>query len=693
MFKALLIGLTALIALAVATVVAVFFMVDVDDYRHTIAERASTELGRQVSMQGPVSLRWFPWLAIEAHDLTVGNPADFPPTPELAQVGRATLSVRVLPLLRGRIETGAITFSQTHIHVVVDSLGRSNLDGLFSDQPSDPQSELDLSDLDLGELRLEDVTITYTDLGADSQTRFHIDQFKLDGFAADQPTRFQLRAQLHDAEAARLIINAMEGELTATASLDRLSIRRLVTEFEVPEVGHGSLRGAGTLQRSSHQRDAAIFSLEVPVLDFIMATDGLRLGLRTEAPMTADLSEPLRLRLPQVQLSLNEQAFNAAGQVQFGQRLSAELSINGARLDLVPILAALNNPPASQAHATPSQSDVIDLTALRQLDLDLELTLGSLRANPQLELSSVNARARLLGGQLTVSPMQAELFGGQINTAMQVDLRSDTPTVAMQPTLSNVDVAKILRLVTPLAPLTGNANLSLNLRFTGLTVTDLLRTLNGSGEYALREGTLVGLDLKTLLDQDLRQPTLGQITRSIGGETSFRELIGQLNVVDGVLSLPDLQLRATDYGMVGQGQIDLAASTLRYGLTVQLGERLTAQLPRTVRELTSGAIPLQLTGPIQQPQVTIDLGDLAERSLRREIEERLLRPRLPERPSEEAQPTQPRTAERLLREVLSGTDETTDEATDEETEGQRERGRDRLLRELRDLRRDGQPTH
>ena len=139
--------------------------------------------------------------------------------------------------------------------------------------------------------------------------------------------------------------------------------------------------------------------------------------------------------------------------------------------------------------------------------------------------------------------------------------------------------------------------------------------------------------------------------------------------------------------MSGQGQIDLAASTIRYGLTVRLGERLTAQLPRTLRELTGGAIPLQVSGPIQQPQVTIDLSDLAERSLRREIEERLLRPRLPERPSEEAHPTEPRTAERLLRELLSETE------ADEETEGTRERGRDRLLRELRDLRRDGQPMH
>lgn len=661
MLKALLIGFTALVALVVAMVAAVVLLVDVDDYRDSLAERASAELGREVSLQGPVSLRWFPWLAIEANDLRVGNPSDFPSAPPLAQVGRATLAVRVLPLLRGQLETGAITLAQADIHLLVDAQGRSNLDGLFADEPARPEAELDLSGLELGELRLDEVTVTYIDLATESQTRLQVDHFKLDGFAVDRPTRFQLRAQLHDADMALLVINTMDGELTATAALDHFAVRRLVTEFEVPNAGQGSLRGAGTLQRGSSQHPENGFSLEMPVFDLIMGLDGMRLGLRAQAPITAVLGEPIQASLPEVQLSLNEQHFNASGQVELGQRLNAELNINGDHLDLVPILAALNSPPASRAHSEASPNDSVDLTALRQFDLDLALTLASLRVNPQLELNAVDARAVLREGQLAVSPMQAQLFGGQISSAVQVDLRTDAPVVVLQPSLNNVDVAQILRLVTPLAPLTGNANLRLNLGFSGLTVTDMLSTLDGDGDYALRDGTLVGLDLNALLEQDLRQATLGQITRSIGGETAFRSLTGQLNVAGGVLSLPDLELLANDYGMSGQGEIDLAGNALRYGLTVQLGERLTSQLPRTVRDLTDGAVPLQLAGPIQHPQVTINLTDLAERSLRREIEERLLRPR--------------------------GEDE------NEDNEGQRERGRDRLLRELRDLRRDGQPMH
>jgi AsmA protein len=337
-------------------------------------------------------------------------------------------------------------------------------------------------------------------------------------------------------------------------------------------------------------------------------------------------------------------------------------------LDLVPILAAITDPAASQAMAEPTALDEqIDFAPLRRLDLDLQLDLQELIMSPQLRLTEVTTRAQLREGQLSVSPLQAVLFGGRFAGTMRVDFREDIPQVILEPTLSAIDVARVLRLATPLAPLTGQGDLRLRLKFSGLTLNEVLSSLDGSGEYSLTDGTLVGLDLRALLEQDLSQPSFRQITRSLGGETPFRALSGQVSVNAGVVALPDLALLASDYGMAGQGQIDLAANALNYRLTVQLGERLTAQLPRTLRELTGGSIPLQLAGPISQPQVTIDLGNVVERSLRRELEDRLLRPRQPDASDDVSE-------------------------TDPEAEAPRERGRDRLLRELRELLRDGPPN-
>lgn len=664
MFRALLIVLTGLLALLIATLVAVVLWVDVDDYRDTIAERASSQLGREVALQGPVTLRLFPWLALEINDLRVGNPTAFDEAPDLAHIGQATVSVRVLPLLKGQLETGAITLQQAQIHLITDRQGRSNLDGLLASEDPDASGQLDLSTLELGALRLDEVTIALLDLNAGTQTRLHIDQFRLEPFAVDRATPFRLRAQLDDGEAAWLQLASVEGELTANSALDRINVSQLVAEFQLPEMtDRGSLRGAAAL----HQRSDR-WVLDLPVLDLIMTVDGLRLGLRAEAPLTIDLADPIEVALPGVQLSVNEQALSAQGTLQLSDPLRAQLSISGQRLDLVPILAAITDPAASQAMAEPTALDEqIDFAPLRRLDLDLQLDLQELIMSPQLRLTEVTTRAQLREGQLSVSPLQAVLFGGRFAGTMRVDFREDIPQVILEPTLSAIDVARVLRLATPLAPLTGQGDLRLRLKFSGLTLNEVLSSLDGSGEYSLTDGTLVGLDLRALLEQDLSQPSFRQITRSLGGETPFRALSGQVSVNAGVVALPDLALLASDYGMAGQGQIDLAANALNYRLTVQLGERLTAQLPRTLRELTGGSIPLQLAGPISQPQVTIDLGNVVERSLRRELEDRLLRPRQPDASDDVSE-------------------------TDPEAEAPRERGRDRLLRELRELLRDGPPN-
>ncbi|MDP0947520.1 AsmA family protein, partial [Klebsiella pneumoniae] len=77
-----------------------------------------------------MSLRVFPWLALEIEAVQVGNPSGFEDAPPLARIGRAVASVRVLPLISGRLETGAISLSDTELTLVRLANGQSNLDGL-----------------------------------------------------------------------------------------------------------------------------------------------------------------------------------------------------------------------------------------------------------------------------------------------------------------------------------------------------------------------------------------------------------------------------------------------------------------------------------------------------------------------------------------------------------------------------------
>lgn len=651
MLKKLLLIVGLLLAGLLVLLLAAAWLVDPDDYREQIAERASTQLGREVELNGPMSMRIFPWLAIEINEVRVGNPADFVEAPDLARIGTATVSVRVLPLLRGQLETGAMTLSAAEFNLVTDRQGRSNLDGLLAaGDDADAGDEPDLSGLSLGELRLDDVALNLIDLATDQRTRVQIDQFRLDPFRSDQPVAFRLSGQIADGQAELVRLNQVDGELTVNRRADAISLRRLVAEFELPDLGPGSLRAGADVDLAAQPPRA-----QLPALDLILTLEGLRFGLRAEQPVSLTLGETIEAQLPAARISLNEQHLAASGSVRLADRLSARLQVDGERLDLPPLLDALASDAPGQA---PSGQSPPDFEPLRALDLDVSLSLNELRLNPQLTLSQVQARARLDGGVLRLSPLEARLFGGRFDGLVEVDLREEVPQVRLQPSLAGINVSDLLALAAPVAPLSGQGDLSLDLSFSGLTLDSILRSLDGHGDYRLVEGALHGLDLRQLVDEEMGRANLRSVSRSMGGQTAFDQLTGALDIQSGVVNLPDLNLAASDYGMAGRGAIDLPAGQLDYQLTVRLGQALTNSLPRTLRDATGGEIPIRLAGPINQPVVTVDLASLAERALRQQIEQRLLPTPPPPRNDEPA------------------------EGEQAEGEPRRERGRDRVIRGL-----------
>ena len=62
-----------LVGLVLLAVMAIYFLFDVNQYRDEIAEALSEETGREVRLDGQLSLSVFPRLAITTEDVTIGN--------------------------------------------------------------------------------------------------------------------------------------------------------------------------------------------------------------------------------------------------------------------------------------------------------------------------------------------------------------------------------------------------------------------------------------------------------------------------------------------------------------------------------------------------------------------------------------------------------------------------------------------
>jgi len=115
-------GLVALLAVVLILVV---WFVDPNDFRDDIASMVERQTGRQLTLEGDLKLSVFPWLALQTGAARLSDAPGFGDEPFVAIQG-ARASVRLLPLLRGRLEVGKITLEGARIRLVTDANGRDN---------------------------------------------------------------------------------------------------------------------------------------------------------------------------------------------------------------------------------------------------------------------------------------------------------------------------------------------------------------------------------------------------------------------------------------------------------------------------------------------------------------------------------------------------------------------------------------
>lgn len=637
MIKKLLLGLLVLLVIAVVVGVAAVLLIDPEDYRERIAQRASETLGREVSLDGPMSLSLRPWLAIKIEDVQVGNQAALSDAPPLARIGTAVASVHLMPMLRGELKTGALTLSDSQLTLVTGPGGQTNLDGLLaeSDPTADSQA-VDLTGLNLGAITLEQVELVQLDLVNDARTTLSIDRMRLAAFAPEQPLDFSLSARLSDASGDLLIIEQLGGSLRVARDLSAVRITEFSTDFRLPGGAIAGEASAGLELQLADESKLVVFDLEVD-----LEAGEQSLGLSLSDPLTVVLGDALDVALTDARLTVNDQVLLASGRVRMAEQIRADLILSGKSLDLRPFISqpvADSSNGSSEAPSDPSSAPA-DFSALEALTLDFRLDLEQLIASDQLRLTEVVSEARLSNGRLQLSPMQARLLGGRFNGRVEVDFTSIPPSVALQPELSGIAVNQLAELSGSEAPLSGLADAQLMLDFSGLDLASVLATLNGSGRLEIANGALEGVDLRRLISEELTVSNLSNVSRAFGGRTEFDSLSAQIDVVDGVVELPNLDLNAIGYGVQGQGRIDFAADRVDYRLQLDLGPELAQRLPGSLRDATGGRIPLAISGPVAQPVVSLDFNSLLQSTIRQQITERLLSPREQSNEAEGDDPT------------------------------------------------------
>lgn len=263
----------------------------------------------------------------------------------------------------------------------------------------------------------------------------------------------------------------------------------------------------------------------------------------------------------------------------------------------------------------------LDLSALRKLNLDGSLRIGSLKiANVKSTHVRLDIKAR--NGQVNVSPLSANLYQGSMNGSVSVNAQA-TPSIAINQNLSGINVAPLLKDAVNFDTLEGKGNVGMNLTMQGTTVSAMKKALNGNLSLNLADGAIKGINVaKKLRDAQgmFGKGGASAQTQSANKEekTDFSELKATFKVNNGVAHNDDLSLKSPLIRVAGAGDINVGNDSINYVAKATLAKTLEGQGGKdSVGGIT---VPVRVSGPFADLKYTLDFGAMVGEAAKQKIQ-------------------------------------------------------------------------
>jgi AsmA protein len=261
-----------------------------------------------------------------------------------------------------------------------------------------------------------------------------------------------------------------------------------------------------------------------------------------------------------------------------------------------------------------------DFDRLKTLNLRGKLRSDTLRA-ARLQASQFSAELRAASGTLSVEPITAQLYGGNLQAGLTLSA-GEAPLLSVRQKLTGVQIDTLLAdLSGGESHLSGKGNLVFDLSAQGATLQTLRQSLTGTASLALTRGTLAGVDLPEALLAGKDQLGLSGAERRdsvrLTENTSYNEFKASMVMTQGKARSEDLLWKSPLFTGKGEADLDLDTLQLDGWLDATVAPGLKRASAGELAELAGINIPMRINGPLTTATLSYSLGEASGGGLSR----------------------------------------------------------------------------
>jgi len=656
-------------ALFAAAAILLAVLVDPNKYTGEAASLVKAKTGRDLVFDGAVRLTFFPRLGVATGGVRLGNPPGFGDKP-FTRVSRAEVSIKVLPLLLGRVEVGRVRLEGLEMRLERDAEGRASWADLLGPEEPAQDAAKDaakpdtgpslLSRLSMDGLSVADATLVLENRQTGAAYAVSDLDVEVKAIHAGRPAAFKASCELASRRPELTARLEVSGTATLNAGDDRhvftdlalrataagkavpggkaefsLGLADLKIDFSQQTAQGGGLtfsaygaRGTGQFQ-AANLRQGPDVKGRLDIADF----NGRELSaaLTGRAPADAAAYQHITaslefksgkgyLEIPDLRASLDDARVEGRLRVTGAEKKAYAFDLRVSGLDADRFLPARKREAANGAGGGAVNGEVkaageggerkaglFPVQTLRDTQIDGQISAERLTFRG-LRFASLKLPVMCRGGVLDIGPVDARLYDGTLRASTRLDVRGEHPALSQSLVLAGVQAKPLF------SDLKGKES-----GFAGVMHVETLTPLvcQGDGEHALKR-SLSGRVRFHVRDGVFPGVNLGGMVadarakNSAAGHTGaekstkFGSLDGTAVIQNGVAAINDLEFKAPFLRAEGRGAVDIATKQVDYTIRAKLVASTEGQGGGSARGALGIPVPIHVTGPYDDLSYSTD---------------------------------------------------------------------------------------
>ena len=648
----------ALVLLLFIAIIGFAVIFNPNDYKDEISKFAKEQTGRELLIQGDISLSLFPWIGLDLGAIEISNAKGFSENP-FAKMEHLQVRAKFWPLFEQRLEADTLVIEGLQLNLVKNKKGITNWDDLTKVKATtkiepnkvetSPQSKPEinqsniltafaLNGLEINQAQLnfhdqqqnnkasiKDVTLNIGKLKPNTKIPFSLSFHLLEKSLSAKVNLktnilFSPNLKQFSFYGTSLTSDLLPSELKLHFSpqiqseLMQLDLEKQLFKTEKLELTQSSLKLQTKISASK------LFSAPAFNTSIILHAFNPRTVMNDFKISPPDMADNKAFTLMQAQLDVKG-SFKNIDLSKVNITLDQTQITGGAKIKSAPRNSSVNlvidNINIDRYLPTPNKNETANNKKTSEVALIPVALLGAFNLDSQLKIrkaqiknthwDEIKITSHSKNGYITISPLTLQGYGSSIKTHININVEKNNAQLSGDLKVKNIQAGKLFNDFSGKDKLKGKASISTAFNSSGIKLSQLKQNLNGKLKLNLKNGTLKGVDLEhqqRILSAKLKGKTPPDTPKP--EETKIANLDATAIIKKGILSNKDLRASTPFSRIIGKGTVDIAKEKLNYVVSVKFTSSTKIKANKPYEKMNAIPLDIIIKGTFDDPSIKPD---------------------------------------------------------------------------------------